>query len=99
MCMVCKLHTRHLLVSLHLHLRRRVCTATASEWRGRGREPQAVAASAAHRVERLRMVGVQLTEVHARHVYVLLQQLLDGVVKLLRLHEQFVYLWQVASSK
>ena len=45
------------------------------------------------------MVGVQLTEVHARHVYVLLQQLLDGVVKLLRLHEQFVYLWQVVSSK
>ena len=76
MCMVCKLHTRHLLVSLHLHLRRRVCTAAASEWRGRGRGPKAVAASAAHRVERLRLVGVQLTEVPVSYTHLTLPTML-----------------------
>eukprot|EP00964_Phaeocystis_antarctica_P098968 scaffold64882_cov75-Phaeocystis_antarctica.AAC.7 len=86
------MHTRHLLVRLHLHLWRRVRTATASQRRGRGRGPQTVAAVAAHRVERLCVMGVQLAEVHARHVDILLQQLLDGVVKLLRLHEQLVHL-------
>ena len=34
-------------------------------------------------------------EVHARHVHVLLEELLDGVVELLRLHEELVHLVRV----